>query len=144
MVSGSPQKAHDVPSLRDAIARAVANAGGDDAAAFAPSRGGNASATVGLVPTMGAQGDGVARLGEVGLPVIVDGDVIQVDEPGFGTPYFEKLSREYDFYGDDPVRIVSAAVSAERMPKEIFFLPAFLLLILLIVVQRRRATQPAF
>jgi TRAP transporter 4TM/12TM fusion protein len=100
--------------------------------------------TATLVPSMGASGDGVARLNEVGLPVIVDGDVIQVEEPGFGTPYFEKLSRQYDFYGDDPVQIMSADIAADRMPKEVFFLPAFLLLFLLIMVQRQRATQPAF
>jgi len=97
-----------------------------------------------LAPVIGAEGGGVARLGAVGLPVAVDGDTVRVDEPFAGTPFFEKLSRQYDFYGDEPVRILRAEVDAERMPKELFFLPAFLLLGLLILVQRRRATQPAF
>ena len=70
--------------------------------------------------------------------------MIKLEEPAFGSVYFEKLSREYDFYGDEPVQILRAEVAAERMRKEVFFLPAFALLLLLILVQRRRATQPAF
>jgi TRAP transporter 4TM/12TM fusion protein len=104
--------------------------------------------TTTLVPSMGAMSgtgaDGAARLSEVGLPALIEGEVIQLEEPGFATPYFEKLSNQYDFYGDDPVQIISADVAASRSPKELFFLPAFLLLLLLILVQRRRATQPAF
>jgi hypothetical protein len=42
------------------------------------------------------------------------------------------------------VQILRAEIAAERMPKELFFIPAFVLLLLLIMVQRRRATQPAF
>jgi hypothetical protein len=97
-----------------------------------------------LVPVLPAQAEGAVRLGEVGLPAMVDGDVVRLDEPPFGTTFFEKLSRQYDFYGDEPVRIVRAEVAAERMPKEVFFIPALVLLLLLIMVQRRRATQPAF
>ena len=70
--------------------------------------------------------------------------VLKLEDPMFGTPYYEKLSRQYDFYGDQPVQILRAEVEADRMPKEVFFLPALLLLGLLILVQRRRATQPAF
>jgi TRAP transporter 4TM/12TM fusion protein len=97
-----------------------------------------------LVPTLGAAANGSARLGEAGLPVANEDGVIKLDEPAFGSTYYEKLSRQYDFYGDEPVRILRAEVAADRMAKEIFFLPALLLLLLLILVQRRRATQPAF
>jgi len=97
-----------------------------------------------LAPVIGAAGDGAARLEAAGLTVLVEGDVVKLEEPFAGTPFFEKLSRQYDFYGDEPVRILRAEVDAERMAKEIFFLPAFVLLLLLILVQRRRATQPAF
>jgi hypothetical protein len=88
--------------------------------------------------------DGAARLGEAGLLTLQEDGLIKLEEPAFGTIYFEKLSRQYDFYGDEPVQIVLAEIEAERMAKELFFLPAFLLLFLLIMVQRRRATQPAF
>jgi len=97
-----------------------------------------------LAPTVGVAGDGSARLEAMGLPVMAEGDMLRLDEPAFGTPFYEKLSRQYDFYGDEPVQVMRAEIDAERIPKEVFFLPAFLLLGLLILVQRRRATQPAF
>jgi hypothetical protein len=97
-----------------------------------------------LAPQIGPEGDGAARLDAMGLPVLAEDGAIKLEEPLFGTPFYEKLSRQYDFYGDEPVKILRAEVEADRMPKEVFFLPAFLLLLLLILVQRRRATQPAF
>ena len=97
-----------------------------------------------FVPVLPAGDDGAARLGEAGLLTLQEDGLIKLEEPAFGTIYFEKLSRQYDFYGDEPVQIVLAEIEAERVAKELFFLPAFLLLFLLIMVQRRRATQPAF
>jgi len=97
-----------------------------------------------FVPELAAGADGAERLAAAGLTVLVEDGVIKVEEPAFGSSYYEKLSREYDFYGDEPVQIVLAEVEADRMAKEIFFLPAILVLLLLIMVQRRRATQPAF
>jgi hypothetical protein len=67
-----------------------------------------------------------------------------LEEPFPGTPYFERLANEFDFYGREPVRIVRAEVERERWPKELFYLPALALLALVVVVQRRRRTQPAF
>lgn len=98
--------------------------------------------TIVLIPEQDA--GGLERLSAVGLDVFEEGDVLRVDEPFPGTPYFETLANEYDFYADEPVQIISAEVPNDRMPKEIFFLPAFLLLGLIILIQRRRATQPAF
>ena len=97
-----------------------------------------------LVPVLPAQADGAERLSEVGLPALLEDGVVKLEEPAFGSAFFEKLSRQYDFYADEPVQIVRAEVEAERMPKEIFFIPALVLLALLILVQRRRATVPAF
>jgi TRAP transporter 4TM/12TM fusion protein len=97
-----------------------------------------------FVPVLPAGDDGATRLAEAGFPTLQEDGLIMLEEPAFGSIYYEKLSRQYDFYGDEPVQIVRAEVAAERMAKEIFFLPAFLLLFLLIMVQRRRATQPAF
>jgi hypothetical protein len=97
-----------------------------------------------FVPVLGAAGDGAARLAAAGLPSVAEDGMAKVEEPAFGTPYYVKLSKQYDFYGDEPVQILRAEIAAERMPKELFFIPAFVLLLLLIMVQRRRATQPAF
>ena len=98
--------------------------------------------TIVLIPEQDA--GGLERLSAAGLDVFEEGDVLRVDEPFPGTPYFEILANEYDFYADEPVQIISAEVPNDRMPKEIFFLPAFLLLGLICLIQRRRATQPAF
>ena len=97
-----------------------------------------------FVPVLEAGADGAGRLAAAGLVVLEEDGVIKLEDPAFGTIYYEKLSREYDFYDDQPVQIVRAEVAADRMAKEWFFLPALVLLLLLILVQRRRATQPAF
>ncbi|MFW5834691.1 MAG: DUF3394 domain-containing protein, partial [Pseudomonadota bacterium] len=97
-----------------------------------------------IAPGLGEAGDGAERLDRLGLTVFVEGDALILEEPFPGTPYFETLANEYDFYGAEPVRILYAQVEAERLPKEVFFLPAFLLLALVVAVQNRRKTQPAF
>lgn len=90
-----------------------------------------------------AEGDGATRMSSVGLTTFPEGDVVKLDEPFPGTPYFETLGG-FDFYMDEPVEIKSVQTAAERMPKQIFYIPALLLLGLVIMLQRRRQTQPAF
>jgi len=92
---------------------------------------------------LGASADGEARLQSAGLTIMVEGDKALVEEPFPGTPFFETL-QGFDFYGDDPVQIVEVRKEADRMPKEVFYLPALLLLGLVIAVQRRRTDVPAF
>jgi len=89
-------------------------------------------------------GDGMARLQEAGLTVFEEGDMLRLDEPFPGTPYFDRLANDYDFYGDAPAQIASVAIPNERPAKELFFIPAFLLLLLIMALQSRRADQPAF
>jgi TRAP transporter 4TM/12TM fusion protein len=89
-------------------------------------------------------GDADAALDAQGLLVLPDGDVLAMDEPFPGTPFFETLGIEYDFYGDMPVQITQVQVENNRFPKELFFIPALILLAGLVAIQRRRATQPAF
>ncbi|MEL6647580.1 MAG: DUF3394 domain-containing protein [Pseudomonadota bacterium] len=89
-------------------------------------------------------GDAEGALDAQGLAVFPDGDVLAMDEPFPGTPFFESLGNEYDFYGDDPVQITQVQIENERMPKELFFIPALILLMGIVLIQRRRATQPAF
>ncbi len=89
-----------------------------------------------------ADGDAETRLDGAGL-TIDDQDVVSVLEPFVGTPFFEQF-QQFDFYGDQPVVIERISVPVDRMPKEIFYLPALVLLLLVVMSQRRRQTKPAF
>jgi TRAP transporter 4TM/12TM fusion protein len=89
-------------------------------------------------------GDAAKALSDQGLTVLADGDAMVLEEPFPGTPFFESLGNEYDFYGDDPVTVLKAEVENDRLPKELFFFPALLLLAGVVLLQRPRATQPAF
>ncbi|SHG68359.1 TRAP transporter permease [Marivita hallyeonensis] len=100
--------------------------------------------TTTIVVTPDAEASGMDRLGAVGLSVMEDGDMLLLDEPFPGTPFFEILGNEYDFYGDAPAQIVMAQVENDRMPKEVFFIPALLLLLMIVGLQSRRMTQAPF
>ncbi len=98
--------------------------------------------TVTLTPE--ADGSGTERLQAVGLTVFNENGILRLDEPFPGTAYFDALANDYDFYGEEPAQLASVGVENDRLPKEIFFFPAFLLLGLIFWLQSRRATQPAF
>jgi TRAP transporter 4TM/12TM fusion protein len=83
------------------------------------------------------------RLAATGLLLMPEGERLFLDEPMFGTPYQEALSG-LDFYGEDRVEIVSLQRPADRLPKEVFYIPALALLALVVALQRRRQTEPAF
>ena len=83
------------------------------------------------------------RLDETGLWLMEDNDVVAMDEPMFGTPFAEALAG-FDFYGADPVIIAEVQRRSDRMPEQVFYIPALLLLGLVIFMQRRRQTKPAF
>lgn len=100
-------------------------------------------ATTLLVP-MGEPGNGIERLEAAGLTVLIEDGAAKLDEPFPGTQYFQVMSGFDFFVDDDPVQIVTVSVPAERMPKEVFYIPALVLLGLIIMVQRRRQTVPAF
>lgn len=89
-------------------------------------------------------GDGAAALDAQGLTVIEEDGRLLLEEPFPGTPHFETLGTEYDFYGDSPVVITSVQIENDRFPKEVFWIPALILLAGLVLVQRPRATQSAF
>ncbi|MFD0915212.1 TRAP transporter permease [Pseudahrensia aquimaris] len=96
-----------------------------------------------MIVDLGEAGDGIERLNKAGLIVREEDGKALLEEPLAGTTYFQTLSN-YDFYGDTPVEITKLQAQAERLPKEIFYIPAFLLLLLVIGLQRRRQTVPAF
>ncbi|MDE0211287.1 MAG: DUF3394 domain-containing protein, partial [Boseongicola sp.] len=91
-----------------------------------------------------SDGTGLERLEAAGLTVLESDGTLALDEPFPGTPYFEQLANDYDFYGDVPAQIEAVAIENDRMPKEIFFIPALLILLVIVAIQRPRATQPAF
>ncbi len=90
-------------------------------------------------------GDGTATLQEQGLTLIEQDGQLVLDEPFGGTELIQAVSgQEFDYYGDSPVVITTVEIENDRMPKELFFIPALLLLAGLMMIQRPRATQPAF
>ncbi len=99
-----------------------------------------------LTLTYDVEGDasGAQRLAATGLFLIPDGDRMIMEEPMLGSTY-ERALQGFDFYDmDRPVEIASVQVPADRMPQEIFYIPALLLLLGVIMLQRRRQTKPAF
>ncbi|MBN9890452.1 TRAP transporter permease [Salipiger abyssi] len=89
-------------------------------------------------------GDADAALSAQGLTVLEEDGRLLLEEPFPGTPLFDQLGTEYDYYGDSPVVISAVQVESERFAKEWFFIPALLLLAGVVMIQRPRATQPAF
>ncbi len=83
------------------------------------------------------------RLDASGLLLFAEGDIVRMDEPMFGTETAEKLAN-FDFYADAPVTLAAIEAPQDRMPAQVFYLPALVLLGLVILLQRRRQTKPAF
>ena len=81
---------------------------------------------------LGPAGDGAQRLSRsAGIEVLIgDGKAI-VDNIVFGSPA-ERSSLDSDF------EIVAVQVPADRLPKQLFYLPALLLFALVVLLQRRR------
>jgi TRAP transporter 4TM/12TM fusion protein len=96
-----------------------------------------------LVHTIEPDAPETGRAEAAGLFLLPEEDRLFMDEPMFGTPYQEKLSN-FDFYLDERVEVVSLLSPTDRLPKQIFYIPALLLLALIVVLQRRRQTKPAF
>lgn len=83
------------------------------------------------------------RLAETGFFLMPIGEQMMMDEPLPNSPFAANL-RSFDFYGLDQVEILRVETPRDRMPAEVFYLPALLLLGLIILFQRRRQTKPAF
>ncbi len=103
---------------------------------------GETKSTTLLVP-IGAAGEGAARLEKAGLLVIVEDGKAKLEEPFPQTPFFDQIGTSFDYYGDEPVHISEVKAPADRMPKEVFYLPALILfgLVLLMQMPRRRREQ---
>ncbi len=83
------------------------------------------------------------RAGQTGLFLMPEPDRMVLDEPMFGSP-FQRALGDFDFYGSEPVELSAVLRPADRVPEQLFYIPALLLLLGVILLQRRRQTQPAF
>ena len=93
-----------------------------------------------LLVHLGEPQEAAERLRSAGLDVRMENGVAIIDEPMIGTPYFPNIGNLFDFYDDEkPVKVAEVLTPASRMPKEIFYIPAFLLLAGVVWLQRRRA-----
>lgn len=93
-----------------------------------------------VLPSAGAE-----TLSAQGLSTLEQDGALVLEEPfGLSDTVAPVSGQEFDYYGDDPVTVTKVEVQNDRMPKELFFIPALLLLAGLVLIQRRRATQPAF
>jgi TRAP transporter 4TM/12TM fusion protein len=80
---------------------------------------------------LGAVGEGKDRLFEAGLELLIDDGKVIVDNVVFGsTAERQKIDFDYE--------VASVQVTADRPPKQLFYIPALLLLGLIVIFQRRR------
>ena len=91
-----------------------------------------------LVP-LGPAGDGETRLRDnAGIELLAnDEGQWVVDNVGFGS-WAEKERIDFDWI------VLTVEREADRIAKEVFYLPALLLLLLVIMLQRRRTDVPPF
>ncbi len=95
-----------------------------------------------ILVNLGQPKEGIARLREAGLTVVVEDGRAVIEEPFPGTPFFETIGKSFDYYGDDPVEVAKVLRDADRVPKEVFYIPALLLLGIIMFMQKRRARDP--
>lgn len=86
------------------------------------------------------EGGGAERLQALGLAIIQEDTLSTIEEPFPGTPFFDQMSG-FDFYGDDPVIVAEVKETADQLPKEVVFIPAFLALAFLMLLQYRRSQR---
>ena len=98
---------------------------------------GKITSTTLLVP-LGDKKEAIKRLEGAGLTVNVEDGLAKIEEPLPQTPFFEKIGKLFDFYADEPVVVSELKTKADRMPKEVFYIPALILLAFVLFMQRRR------
>ncbi|AUQ54314.1 TRAP transporter permease [Phaeobacter inhibens] len=96
--------------------------------------------TTTLILPVADGGDGRAQVDAFGLMLLPEDGVVKLDEPMFGTPAQSGMD-SFDFYGDEPVRLLSVQAPADQLPKELIFIPALLLLAMIAFLQRARASK---
>ncbi|WP_421703356.1 TRAP transporter permease [Aliiroseovarius sp.] len=89
-----------------------------------------------ILPTKA--GDAEGALMDQGLAVMEEDGQLVLEEPFPGSPHFDTLGSDYDFYGDIPVTIAGIEFENERLPKELFYIPALALFAAVYLLQMRR------
>ncbi len=98
---------------------------------------GEVTSTTVLIP-LGNLVEAEKRLTGAGLTVVDEDGQIRIEEPFVGTDLFIKIGDLFDYYADAPVVIDHIKQPSERMPKELFYIPALIVLAGIILVQSRR------
>lgn len=101
---------------------------------------GEVTSTTILVP-LGNIGEAANRLSSAGLTVIEEDGQVKIEEPFVGTDLFEKIGDLFDYYGDEPVVLDHIQQPTDRLPKELFYIPAVVVLGLVILLQRTRRNR---
>ncbi|HVL73476.1 MAG TPA: TRAP transporter permease [Beijerinckiaceae bacterium] len=93
---------------------------------------------------LGPPGPGEARFEKaIGLDVKIENGRVILDEPTDPRSLAARALSNLDFYGDPPVRITAVDFEAQRLPREIFYIPGLLLFGLVVLLQRRRLGRRA-
>src|SRR5690606_10738682 len=97
-------------------------------------RSGRVETTTFMLPLGAGGAGGAERLKQQDLLVVVEDGAAKLEEPFRPESVPGSKLRDFDFYGDDPVRITAVELPAARIAKEVFILPALLLLGLIVVL----------
>ena len=85
-----------------------------------------------VVLPLGPAGDGAQRLSQAaGIEILIDDGKAIIDNVVFGSAA-EAAKLDFDY------EIVAVQVPVERLPKQLFYIPALLLFALVVILQRRR------
>ena len=103
---------------------------------------GEITSTTVLIP-LGNLPEAEKRLETAGLTVISEDGQMRIEEPFVGTDLFIKIGDLFDYYADQPVVIDHIQQPADRMPKEVFYIPAIVVLAGILLIQRRRKIRLA-
>ena len=93
-----------------------------------------------VVVTVGDEDGGSARVEAMGLLLVPEDGLVKLEEPLFGTPVADNLGN-FDYYGDEAVRLTSVSLPSSQSPKQLIYIPAMLLLALIAFLQRGRAAR---
>ena len=101
---------------------------------------GEITSTTVLIP-LGNLPEAEKRLETAGLTVISEDGQMRIEEPFVGTDLFIKIGDLFDYYSDQPVVIDHIQQPADRIPKEVFYIPAIVVLAGILLIQRRRKNR---
>ena len=93
-----------------------------------------------IVVPVGSEEGGAARVEAMGLLLIEEDGLVKLEEPLFGSPVADDLGN-FDYYGDEAVRLSSVSLPSSQPPKQLVYIPAMILLGLIAFLQRGRAAR---